>query len=262
MRWSCTLVVMLGAWPTGSYTIGGHPVVPRQAQLDGGGSLWAYSTRLGEPAAREGSVKHDILAAQVWPASRVVAYEMQQLLSASRRRQYCGDVGAGAGDEEKSVVCLELGAGSGLISLAAAKLGAHAICSDVDELSPLLVQEAAAKQGLSVTTRFLDVTAKPEEDPLPPADIVVMADIFVSDQVAMGAAARVWEALERGAMAVVAAQGDRSCRESFLRRLRETAPTWADEPTSAALDGGWLVPEFYGDSPLVLRHVEESDVVY
>ena len=244
-------------------TIGGHAVVRREAAIAGGDPIWAYATRLGVPPA-EGCVSHDVLAAQIWPASRVVAFEIDAIVRAAE---------AGRGDDRRvgstgGVTMCELGSGSGLISLAAAKVGCvDVIATDVDQLSPSLIATAAAEQGLAgaISTRYLDLTASAGGgDPLPSADVFVMADVFVTDTVAFGAAARAWEALERGSMVVVAAQGDRSCRGSFLDRLRDSAPAWAqaEGPVRTALEGGWGVPQYASTGPLVLRDVDEADVAY
>lgn len=230
-----------------------------------GDPIWAFATRLGVCSAKD-ALEHDILACQIWPASRVVAFEMGTIVRAAE---------AGRGDNRRrkdgssgGVTMCELGSGSGLISLAAAKVGCvDVIATDVDQLSPSLIATAAAEQGLAdaISTRYLDLTATAEGGyPLPPADVVVMADVFVTDAVAFGAAARAWEALERGSMVVVAAQGDRSCRGSFLNRLRDTAPAWAQSqgPVRTALERGWVVPQYASAGPLVLRDVDEADVTY
>ena len=76
--------------------------------------------------------------------------------------------------------------------------------------------------------------------PLPPGDLVVLADVFVTDPVAEACAARCEEALRRGSDVLVVAAA-RSTRDAFLGALGRGS----FGPAPARLDGGeeglWLV---------------------
>lgn len=226
--------------------IGGHTCRRIAAQLPGGGDLFAYATRLGVAVTDpHKAICHDILAAQVWPASRALAYEIPRLTHE-----------AGSHFGHTPTFC-EFGGGGGLVSLAAAREGCDVLCTDVDELSPLLVRAAADVQGLTVRTAPTDLTADPIA--IPSADLYVMADVFVTNDVAVGAARCCWAALQRGSWVVVAAQQDRVCRVTFLEQLRAMAPVDISSQLRSVLARGW-VPNASG--PLGLFDVDESTVKY
>ena len=92
----------------------------------------------------------------------------------------------------------ELGAGTGLASLAAATHGAHAIASDVYPLSLQLIQQSAAipRPTLDVTAVHFDLFSA---EPLPPrTDILLAADVLYLTDLTRAVARRVAEAKKSG----------------------------------------------------------------
>lgn len=117
---------------------------------------------------------------------------------------------------------VELGAGTGLAALAAAKRGARVLATDADDEVLARIATAAAAQGLAVDVARFDVHA---DAPLPrvddgPADVVLMADVMYEPGLALGMARRAVEALRRGARVMVADPG-RAFRAIFDDVLAE-----------------------------------------
>jgi predicted nicotinamide N-methyase len=110
---------------------------------------------------------------------------------------------------------LELGAGCGLVSLACARRGADALATDLDDDALALLSEAARRQGLAVRTRRFDVTTV---EPLPPTDIVVLADVLYEETLAAAAGRRAREALAMGATVLVGDPG-RVFRRAFVANV-------------------------------------------
>ena len=101
---------------------------------------------------------------------------------------------------------VELGAGSGLCSLVCAAKGATVVATDLN-LEPLsLAKEAAEKQGLLLTTLQFDILGS---EPLPPCDLLVVADCIYTPDLGRGVARRVLEAKERGGTAIVGSSVNR-----------------------------------------------------
>ncbi len=100
------------------------------------------------------------------------------------------------------------------------------------------VSAAAEDQNIDIATRVFDV--EDASTALPPGDLVVLADVFVTDPVSEACAARCEEALKRGSDVLVVA-AERSTRDAFLRALGRGS----FGPAPARLDGGeaglWLV---------------------
>jgi len=72
--------------------------------------------------------------------------------------------------DERPGSLLDVGSGSGVISIAAAKLGfAPVVAVDVDEVAVAVTSENAAANGAELDARRLDVRT----DPLPPAGLAV-----------------------------------------------------------------------------------------
>ena len=190
-------------------TIRGHAV----RRVDGVNGLYVYAVAYG---GGEGGEPHDALSTQLWPSARIAA-EL---------------VGAAA-----PASMLEIGCGLALPSLAAARAGIRALATDRDVVALDFVKHAAADQGLDVSTQLFDVEDK--SSPLPPGDLCVFADVFVTDPVAEACAARCEEALRRGSQVLVVAAA-RSTRDAFLRALGGGC----FGPAPKRLDGGegmWMV---------------------
>jgi predicted nicotinamide N-methyase len=135
-------------------------------------------------------------AAILWPSAIAVA---ARLITVASRRQHVLDVGAG----------------TGLVALTAARLGCRATALDHDPFARAVIAEAAALQQLAVRVRDFDIHS---DTPLPHADIVVIADLLHGPEGARVAAARAREALDAGARVLI---GDpaRYGRAEFERAL-------------------------------------------
>ncbi|MBX6366186.1 MAG: methyltransferase domain-containing protein, partial [Gemmatimonadetes bacterium] len=128
---------------------------------------------------------------------------------------------------------LDLGAGTGLSARTAARRGARATALDHDPLALELVAAAAALQGLAVEARRFDLAG---DEPLPPADTVVLADVLYEPALARAAARRVAEAVARGARALVGDPG-RLARAEFVATLRAAGLDVAFDEVTAAVPG-------------------------
>ena len=183
-------------------SIRGHAV--RRVDVDG---LYVYAVAYG--GGSDGA-KHDALSTQLWPSARIAAGLVADLAPASMLESLA------------------------LPSLAAARAGISATATDRDAVALDFVKHAAADQGLDVSTQIFDV--EDESSPLPPGDLVVLADVFVTDPVAEACAARCEEALRRGSDVLVVA-AERSTRDAFLGALGRGS----FGPAPARLDGLSLV---------------------
>lgn len=153
------------------------------------------SARL-EQAVHDSSV--DPYATTLWPASLAVARELPDLVSP-------GDY------------VLDLGAGTGLATLTAAYLGAYTTAYDHDPFALRLVEEAARMQGLAVDTINFDLHSP---EPLPPADLIIAADLFYDYDLADSVAQRVVDQVLRGGRAIIGDPG-RVAAAAFLDYLGE-----------------------------------------
>ncbi|CAE7535523.1 unnamed protein product [Symbiodinium natans] len=145
---------------------------------------------LEQPTASAGSDPYGLV---LWPAAQVVAGALLGLLGAFT-----------TGKEGRKRV-LELGAGTGLCSLAAAAAGHQALATDY-RVEPLeLLQQAVTLnekqlgQSLAIETALLDFT----KDDWPDADIVVAADLLYLRSTSQALAAGCVSALRRGADVLV-----------------------------------------------------------
>ncbi len=113
----------------------------------------------------------------------------------------------------------EVGCGCGLCGVVAAVRGADVVCSDVDDAVFDAVAAAAADAGVAarVSTRVFDMRGA---EPLPDADLVVIADVLYEPELAAAAARRALEAWRRGSVVVVG-DPDRAGRVAFLALLRD-----------------------------------------
>lgn len=138
----------------------------------------------------------DAYASIVWPASLAVAREL-------------------VGRIVPGVRVTDLGAGTGLVALAAARLGATVTALDHDAAALSRVVRAARVQGVCVETRRFDVEGP---EPLPAADLVVVADLLYEVPLARAVGRRVVEAVAGGARVLVG-DPDRTGRAGFERVL-------------------------------------------
>ena len=155
----------------------------------------------------------DPYGAVLWPASLTVASHLLEEDDLVRGKRM-----------------LELGAGTGLVSIAAALQGkAQSILATDYEQIPLQLLEYAARnlnqEGSSSVTRskvplqtalfdFCDLSL-----PLPPADLVVAADVIYEPRTGRLLAHRVVEALALGCHVLIADSPGRAGRPAFLNEL-------------------------------------------
>ena len=205
------LAVVAGAAAVQRTTIRGHAV----RRVDGADGLYVYAVAYG---GGEGGAPHDALATQLWPSARIAEGLVAEAAPASM---------------------LEIGCGLALPSLAAARAGVRVLATDRDPVALDFVAAAAEDQSIDIATQVFDV--EDASTALPPGDLVVLADVFVTDPVAKACAARCEEALRRGSDVLVVAAA-RSTRDAFLGALGRGS--FGPAP-ARFLDGGevglWLV---------------------
>lgn len=165
------------------------------------GLPWVLEADWEATAAKgDGGIKsHDPLSSCYWPAAAALARVVNTL--------------SGNGSY------LELGCGTGLLSLVAAAGGARCVmATDISSTSLEYTAAAAAAQGLTaVATSIFDATNL--ATPMPPADVLLLSDVFVTDALATAFAARVAEALNGRFQLVLVVDPGRSTRETFLAAL-------------------------------------------
>lgn len=124
---------------------------------------------------------------------------------------------------------LELGCGTGLVSLVAARAGHDVLATDVDDAALAAVRSAAQLARVRLRTATFDVRGA---EPLPVGiDVVVAADLMYEEVLAAALARRVIAALAAGACAVLGDPG-RVFRARFDALVRDGAslprgaPVW------------------------------------
>ena len=182
-------------------------------RVDGVDGLYVYAVAYG---GGSDGVPHDALATQLWPSARIAA-----------------DIVAAAAPASM----VEVGCGLALPSLAAARAGVRVLATDRDNVALNFVSAAAEDQNIDIATQVFDV--EDASTALPPGDLVVIADVFVTDPVAEACAARCEEALRRGSDVLVVA-AERSTRDAFLGALGRGS--FGPAPARLANgEGLWLV---------------------
>lgn len=150
----------------------------------------------------------DPYGAVLWPAAWAVANYLLTTVTKQTKLQ------------ELSI--LELGTGTGLVSIAAMLGGAkQVLATDYEPLALELTKYAAKKfQDLSMETQLLDMCDY--QTPLPPSyDVVVAADIMYEPKTGIAMAHRVAEALKQGRRVIVGDSPGRAGRPAFLKALTE-----------------------------------------
>ena len=161
--------------------------------------------------------KGDPYGSVLWPAASAVANHL---------------ISPRATDDKKDIgqqTLLELGTGTGLVALAAARAGYNKVLATDYEAVPLkLLEYAAAKLNgeddlnSKIRTSRLDICAF--DTPLPIADVVCAADIMYEPKTGRATAHRVVEALKRGSRVVIGCSPGRPGRPAFLEELRTLVP--------------------------------------
>ena len=151
----------------------------------------------------------DPYGAVLWPASTTIA---SHLLESKERLL-----------EGQSI--LELGTGTGLISLAATIAGARSVLATDYETIPLKILDYAAsnlngiKVGDVLNMELLDL-CDPSQ-PLPAVDVVVAADVMYEPATGKALARRVVEALSNGSCVLIGDSPGRAGRPAFLEELHK-----------------------------------------
>jgi predicted nicotinamide N-methyase len=136
--------------------------------------------------------KRDPYAGILWPSSIALA------------RALLPEIEAGA-------YVIDAGAGTGLISLAAARRGAHVLALDHDPVALELLAAGAARQSLQLETALFDLTSA---QPLPRCDVIIFSDLLYQRDFALMVAGRAVEAVRQGAKVLVGDPG-RIGRDAF-----------------------------------------------
>ncbi len=119
---------------------------------------------------------------------------------------------------------LELGTGTGLVSIAAAIGGAKVLATDYEPLALTLTAYAARNfrhvdQPLQLETQLLDMCDYSTS--LPKVDIVLAADIMYEPKTGVAMAHRAVEALKQGSRVIVGDSPGRPGRPAFLKTLKD-----------------------------------------
>lgn len=157
----------------------------------------------------------DPYGAVLWPASSAVAEHMLSSFSSL-----------------DGMTVLELGAGTGLVSIVAAMAGASDVIATDYEPIPLTLLEYAAEKLNNDTSKPFSSIIKTahfdlcdENTPLPTADIVVAADIMYEPKTGKAMARRTLEALKRESRVIVGDSPGRAGRPAFLKELEALGVT-------------------------------------
>lgn len=152
------------------------------------------------------AAEEDPYGSVLWPSAKTVSMRLLEL-------------------DLKGKTVLELGTGTGLVSLTASLSGAKSVlATDYSRFSLSLLEKAKTLQSVAIpegvlTTDFLDV--KDFTKPLPPADIVVIADLLYDKGLAVAVGKRVCEAYRRGSLVIVGNSPGRCGTDDMLRTCRE-----------------------------------------
>ena len=111
---------------------------------------------------------------------------------------------------------IDVGAGLGIASLAAASLGCSVTALDHDRSALIRLADAAAAMNLRVDTMDFDIDGVAS---LPHGDIIVFSDLLYELPLAVATARRVAEAASRSARVVITDPG-RIGRDTLLAALR------------------------------------------
>lgn len=165
----------------------------------------------------------DPYGAVLWPAAYAIAEKV------------LGDPEYRSKLHEQTV--LELGTGTGLVSMALALAGTKKIIASDYESIPLKLLEYAAmnlnptsyketsqqQPHCAISYQLLDM--RDYDTPLPSADLVVAADIMYEPKTGKAMAKRAVEALKRGSSVLIGDSPGRPGRQAFLEELKHLGIT-------------------------------------
>ncbi|CEL92792.1 unnamed protein product [Vitrella brassicaformis CCMP3155] len=152
----------------------------------------------------------DIYGSTVWPSGLIAARILYQM-------------GRGRAGGLHGLRVLELGSGTGIASLAAMRMGADAMATDIFPPGLDLIRRAAELQPThegqgTLDVMLFDVTAS---YPLPDADVLVAADVLYDQKVARHVGRRVAEALSKRMRVIVTDPGRAGRADMFAGALQE-----------------------------------------
>lgn len=173
--------------------VAGQRVLGLRIAVDDGEPLEVLQLAYPE-SALEGALKgeRDPYAGIVWPSGIALARAMVPLI-------------------EAGLQVIDAGAGTGLISLAAARRGARVLSLDHDPIVLRLLAASAERQSLPLETRVFDLASA---EPLPPCELIIFSDLLYQRDFALVVAGRAVEAVRQGATALVGDPG-RIGRDAF-----------------------------------------------
>jgi len=126
---------------------------------------------------------------------------------------------------------LDVGSGSGIVAIAAAKAGARTVVAcDIDPTAMIAIALNADANGVRVTTRNTDCFAAPPGDD----EVILAADVFYESGLAARAHQWLAQAAGRGACVLAADPGRGLLRTASARQLaRVEVPAHDDLPAGA-----------------------------
>ena len=188
----------------------------------------ATEEELSQQSESEQLIKRgDIYGAVLWPAASAVSDYLLTTVVEER-----------PSNSLEGLTILELGTGTGLCALAAALGGASRVLATDYEPVPLKLLEFACgnvnskatktdseddvKLKLSrIDTALFDICG---DSPLPPADIVIAADIMYEPMTGIAVAVRTVEALKAGSRVIIGCSPGRPGRPHYISKLKELLP--------------------------------------
>lgn len=193
------------------------PVTVLEATAESQEALVDAALVLEDESLEAGSVSLDVgdpYGSVLWPAASAVANHLMRNFDVEERR---------------TTKLLELGSGTGLVALAAARGGyQHVVATDYESVPLSLLGYGACH--LNGDVDLSSIIAREMLNicdfsvPLPEADLVVAADIMYEPATGRAVARRVVEALSRGSRVVIGCSPGRPGRPAFLEELREIVP--------------------------------------
>ena len=160
----------------------------------------------------------DPYGAVLWPAAWAVAKYLLTCQGIGKKEN------SSSNKPLSGLSVLELGTGTGLLSIAAALGGATVVATDYEPLALKFTEYAARTfhpqdPPLPIRTNLLDMCD--DSSALPKVDLVVAADIMYEPKTGIAMAHRAVEALRQGCRVLVGDSPGRPGRPAFLKTLKE-----------------------------------------